>query len=41
VLKEGGYEGARSMIYYGLPSVWGDSIEDRIVAEVKKQTGKE
>ncbi|HXD85380.1 MAG TPA: neutral/alkaline non-lysosomal ceramidase N-terminal domain-containing protein [Urbifossiella sp.] len=38
VLKEGGYEGARSMIYYGLPSVWGDSIEERIVAEVKKQS---
>ena len=26
------------MIYYGLPSVWGDSIEERIVAEVKKQS---
>ena len=37
VLKEGGYEGATSMIYYGLPSVWGEKVEDLIVAEVGKQ----
>ncbi len=37
VLKEGGYEGATSMIYYGLPSVWGDKAEEMIVAEVKRQ----
>jgi len=37
VLKEGGYEGAASMIYYGLPSVWGDKIEEMIVAEASKQ----
>ena len=37
VLKEGGYEGASSMIYYGLPSVWGDKVEDLIVAEVTRQ----
>jgi hypothetical protein len=37
VLKEGGYEGASSMIYYGLPSVWGEKVEDLIVEEVAKQ----
>ncbi len=37
VLKEGGYEGATSMIYYGLPSVWGEKLEEMIVAEVTRQ----
>jgi len=37
VLKEGGYEGATSMIYYGLPSVWGPRVEELIVAEVHRQ----
>ncbi len=37
VLKEGGYEGASSMIYYGLPSVWGEKVEDLIVDEVSRQ----
>lgn len=37
VLKEGGYEGATSMIYYGQPTVWGPSIEDRIVTQVHQQ----
>jgi neutral ceramidase len=37
VLKEGGYEGASSMIYYGLPSVWGEKVEELIVDEVSKQ----
>ena len=37
VLMEGGYEGASSMIYYGLPSVWGPKIEELIVAEVLRQ----
>jgi neutral ceramidase len=37
VLKEGGYEGATSMIYYGLPSVWGDAVEELIVAEATRQ----
>ncbi|MDB5309007.1 MAG: Neutral/alkaline non-lysosomal ceramidase [Gemmataceae bacterium] len=37
VLKEGGYEGATAMIYYGLPSVWGSKVEDLIVEEVTKQ----
>jgi neutral ceramidase len=40
VLKEGGYEGATSMVYYGLPSVWGAKVEDLIVDEVTKQVKK-
>jgi neutral ceramidase len=40
VLREGGYEGATSMVYYGLPSVWGPEVEERIVAEVRRQVGK-
>jgi cephalosporin-C deacetylase-like acetyl esterase len=38
VLKEGGYEGATAMIYYGLPSPWGEKVEELIVAEVHRQT---
>ncbi len=37
VLKEGGYEGASSMIYYGLPTVWSPKVEESIVAEVHRQ----
>jgi hypothetical protein len=37
VLKEGGYEGDTSMIYYGLPCAWGPRIEELIVAEVRGQ----
>ena len=37
VLREGGYEGATSMMYYGLPSVWGPEVEERVVAEVRRQ----
>lgn len=37
VLNEGGYEGDTSMIYYGLPSVWGTKVEELIVAEVHQQ----
>jgi hypothetical protein len=40
VLKEGGYEGATSMLYYGLPSPWATGLEDKIVGEVHKQFGK-
>lgn len=36
VLKEGGYEGATSMIYYGLPTVWSPEIEDMIVETLLK-----
>lgn len=34
VLKEGGYEGATSMIYYGLPSPWAESVEEDIITVV-------
>lgn len=37
VLKEGGYEGARAMIYYGLPTVWSEQVEEHIAATVEKQ----
>ncbi len=36
VLKEGGYEGATSMIYYGQPTVWAEGIEDRIIEGVAR-----
>lgn len=34
VLKEGGYEGGGSNTYYGLPSLWAESIEETIVNSV-------
>lgn len=34
VLAEGGYEGASSMVYYGLPTVWAPEIENKIVSTV-------
>jgi len=36
VLKEGGYEGNTSMVYYGMPSIWAPSIEDRIMGAVNE-----
>jgi hypothetical protein len=36
VLKEGGYEGGDAMIYYGRPGPFADSVEELIVAKVKK-----
>src|SRR5262249_22451046 len=36
VLKEGGYEGDTSMIYYGLPTVWAAPLEELIVAKVRE-----
>jgi len=39
VLREGGYEGASAMIYYGLPTRWDLSSEDDIVNEVHRQLG--
>ena len=38
VLKEGGYEGDSSMIYYGQPCAWGPRIEELIVGEVRRQS---
>lgn len=40
VLKEGGYEGATSMIYYGQPTVWNPKIEELIVEAVHEQVKK-
>ncbi|HVJ68745.1 MAG TPA: neutral/alkaline non-lysosomal ceramidase N-terminal domain-containing protein [Caulifigura sp.] len=40
VLKEGGYEGATSMLYYALPSPWAPGLEDKIVTEVRKLAGR-
>ena len=37
VLKEGGYEGAGAMVYYGLPTVWSPRVEELIVAAVRNQ----
>ena len=37
VLKEGGYEGATSMVIYGLPTVWGARVEELIVEAVHQQ----
>jgi hypothetical protein len=34
VLKEGGYEGGRSMLYYQLPTKWKPGLEDQIVKTV-------
>jgi hypothetical protein len=31
VLKEGGYEGATSMIYYGQPTTWSSDVERQII----------
>lgn len=36
VLKEGGYEGGGAMVYYGLPTVWSERVEEQVVEEVKK-----
>jgi hypothetical protein len=40
VLREGGYEGATSMIYYGHPTSWGEPIEEDIVAAVVRLARK-
>jgi hypothetical protein len=34
VLREGGYEGATAMVYYGLPAPWAPDVEERIVGAV-------
>lgn len=34
VVREGGYEGDSSMVYYGLPTKWSPDIEDKIVDKV-------
>ena len=34
VLREGGYEGAGAMLYYGQPGPWSEQVEDAIIAAV-------
>ncbi len=41
VLKEGGYEGATSMIAYGQPTIWGEKIEEDIIAAVRRLTPRQ
>jgi hypothetical protein len=36
VLREGGYEGDTSMIYYGMPSKWAPAVEGRIVGKARE-----
>lgn len=36
VLREGGYEGGGSMLYYGRPAHWAESVEEDIVAAAKR-----
>ncbi|HWE37931.1 MAG TPA: neutral/alkaline non-lysosomal ceramidase N-terminal domain-containing protein [Isosphaeraceae bacterium] len=38
ILKEGGYEGGGSMVYYGKPTRLAPGVEDRIVAAVRELT---
>lgn len=37
VLKEGGYEGEGAMLYYGRPSRWADTVEEKIVSAAHAQ----
>lgn len=37
VLKEGGYEGGGSNVYYGLPGLWDESVEDLIIKTAKEE----
>jgi hypothetical protein len=39
VLKEGGYEGGGSMVYYGLPAIWSEQVEEAIVRGVRELVG--
>ena len=40
VLAEGRYEGATSMVYYGLPSPWKPMLEEAIVGTVRDQAAQ-
>jgi hypothetical protein len=41
VLKEGGYEGASSMVLYGHPTKWAPSVEELIVAKVREMVASQ
>ena len=40
ILGEGGYEADSSMVYYGHPTRWADSVEDRIHAAAQRLVAK-
>ncbi|GAB4148554.1 MAG: hypothetical protein Tsb009_22420 [Planctomycetaceae bacterium] len=40
VLKEGGYEGGTSMLYYQLPTRWKPGLENQIISTVKSLIGE-
>ena len=40
VLKEGGYEGGTSNVYYGLPGLWSEAVEETIVKAVEEISAK-
>jgi hypothetical protein len=40
ILKEGGYEGGGSMIFYGRPGPWAEEVEETIVRKVHELVGK-
>jgi len=40
VLREGGYEGGGSNVYYGLPGLWGEPMEDMVIKAVKEMAGR-
>ncbi len=37
VLREGGYEGATAMVYYGQPTVWSPRVEESIMSAVHRE----
>ena len=37
VWNEGGYEGGGAMLYYGLPSRWDSTVEQRVITEALRQ----
>ena len=41
VLNEGGYEGGGSNVYYGLPGLWSETIENTIADKVSRWIKKE
>ena len=40
VRREGGYEGDKSMVYYGLPAAWREEVEEVLVSGVQRLVGK-
>ena len=40
VWNEGGYEGGGAMLYYGLPSRWDSTVEQRVITEALRQAEK-